>query len=109
MNGDVKLTSGALVVVVVVVVDDDVSGCCAAAAVAAVSAAGSTDKRAECRAKSDSSAKRISDLEARNEVDGPLSDVWDDACAVGSPVVVGVMSVDERWESWGIISQKLDG
>ena len=75
------------------------------------------DKRAECRAKSDSSAKRISDREARKGgvggvmlrqvgLDDGNGDVgfWGEVCAVEKGTVESVevvLGVDERWKSWG--------
>lgn len=74
-------------------------GCCAAAA----PAGSMMERRADCRAKFVSRAKRTSDREARNAgEEDPLSEeVWnDDVCAVErSVVVVVVLLVDERGES----------
>ena len=68
------------------------------------------ERRADCRAKFVSSAKRTSDREARNPVEDPLSEVWDDVCAVERSVVVVVvvLLVDERGESWATTGGKLD-
>lgn len=93
-DGGEKWTSCAGVVAV---------GCCAAAA----APAGSMERRADCRAKFVSSAKRTSDREARNAVEYPLCEVWDDVCAVERSVVV-VLLVDERGESWATTGGKLD-
>lgn len=74
-------------------------GCCAAAA--AAPAGSMMERRADCRAKFVSRAKRTSDREARNAgEEDPLSEeVWnDDVCAVERSVVV-VLLVDERGES----------
>lgn len=82
-------------------------GCCGAAA-----PAGSMERRADCRAKFVSSAKRTSDREARNAVEDPLSEVWDEVCTVERSVVVVVvvvvLLVDERGESWATTGGKLD-
>lgn len=75
-------------------------GCCCAAAAAAGSM---MERRADCRAKFVSRAKRTSDREARNagEEDPLGEEVWnDDVCAVErSVVVVVVLLEDKRGES----------
>lgn len=80
-------------------------GCCAAAA----PAGSMMERRADCRAKFVSRAKRTSDREARNagEEDPLREEVWnDDVCAVERSVVVVVvvvvLLVDERGESGAI-------
>lgn len=78
-------------------------GCCAAAA----PAGSMMERRADCRAKFVSRAKRTSDREARNagEEDPLREEVWnDDVCAVERSVVVVVvvLLVNERGESGAI-------
>lgn len=80
-------------------------GCCAAAA--AAPAGSMMERRADCRAKFVSRAKRTSDREARNagEEDPLREEVWnDDVCAVERSVVVVVvvLLVNERGESGAI-------